>query len=64
MPFRNLRFLHRAVLDLRRHHRHFLVAPSLAQAGRERHRGVGLFQIPGVAHDLRFVVGCLHGYIN
>ena len=62
---RGLRLLRRAVLDPRRHDRQLLIAPSLLEAGRERHRGVGTFQIPGVAHDLRFVVGCFHGgYIS
>lgn len=61
MPFSNLRIFHRAVLDYRRHDRQLLVTPSLAQAGRKGHRSVGTFQISGVAHDLRFVVGCFHG---
>ena len=59
--FRGFRLLRRAVLDLRRHDRQLLVAPSLLEAGRERHRGVSAFQIPSVTHDLRFIVGCFHG---
>nr|DAS77661.1 MAG TPA: hypothetical protein [Caudoviricetes sp.] len=64
MPFSNLRIFHRAVLDYRRHDRQLLVTPSLAQAGRKGHRSVGTFQIPGVAHDLRFVVAGAGGCHN
>ena len=34
---RGLRLFRRAVLDLRRHDRQLLIAPSLLEAGRERH---------------------------
>nr|DAL82615.1 MAG TPA: hypothetical protein [Caudoviricetes sp.] len=59
--FRGFRPFRRSVLNLCRHHRQLLVAPSLLEASRERHRGVGTFQIPSVTHDLRFIVGCFHG---
>nr|DAO71613.1 MAG TPA: hypothetical protein [Caudoviricetes sp.] len=61
---RGLRLLRRTVLDPRGQHRQLLIAPCFFQAGRERHRGVGTFQIPGVFHDLRKVVAGAGGCHN
>lgn len=61
--FRSRRGRQRAALDPGRYYHLFLIAPGFTQAGRKGHRRLRLFQIPGVADNLRRVVFgcCFHG---
>ena len=61
--FRSRRGRQRAALDPGRHYHLFLIAPGFTQAGRKGHRRLRLFQIPGVADNLRQVISCYFHYL-